>query len=257
MSRSNRNGLLGRCAIPALILAVGSAALPSYAAGNARASAKLSDYVVSGLKDFSETAIVAFHDDKALAKISRDFGMAYRLSGDIHVRFMEPCRLRMDGKLGGGSAIYIVNRDTQYVRLSIGLKQKVGWHDEPGKRKTLLDFGLISGDYLTWTNSQFLGMRPVNGVQCAEFRLKYKIEDGTHRFIWVDPKTRCVLRREEYNRFGKLFATYYFRDPKEVAPGIWFPTRAEVFNSEEERAGEMDYRNVKINEGLTDAEFVL
>jgi outer membrane lipoprotein-sorting protein len=264
VSRLNRNGLFGLCAITASILAFGCQAPPAAAGGHsgyargAGPSEKLSDYVAANVKDFSATATVGFRNDDALRKISRDFGLAYKLSGEIHVRYMEPGRMRLDGHLGGGSATLSVDRDTQYVKLSIGLKQKLHWQDEPGKRKTMLDAGLISADYLTWTNNQFMGMRPVDGKQCAMFKLTYRTPaDLSHRFVWVDPTTRCVVKREEYNQIGKMLATYYFRDLKEVAPGIWFPSRVEVYNNEAERAGEMDYSNVKVNQGLTEGDFIL
>ena len=75
--------------------------------------------------------------------------------------------------------------------------------------------------------------------------------------IWIDPKTRVTLKREEYTQEGKLNATYYYRDPKEVAPGIWFPSRIEVFNSEGQKAGETAYNNVKVNVGIEDSVFRL
>lgn len=249
-----------------LVLTVASLVGVSVVAGNrATAAARfasgadVNDYVASKLDDFIATMHVVQHDDNAARKIHPDFGLIYKLKGDIKIRYKEENMMRIDGKVGASNATLIVAGTHQYVKFGPGITRKDDLGASPGKRKTLLDVGMISSGYLAYTNPQSLGSRPVNGVMCGVFRISYKDQtlDTSHRIVWVDPKTRITLKREEYSQTGKLVATFYYRDARQVAQGIWFPSRIEVFNAEGQKAGETSYRDVKVNQGLADSLFKL
>jgi len=241
------------------IAGVGLAGLP---AGNKATAARadqvspnIAEYVANHLDDFSATVHVVRYDDNAGRKISRDFGYAYKLKGDTHLQYKEENKLRLDGHLGISKATLIVNGTKQYVTIpGLGIKTTTDLGESPGKRKTLLDVGLISNGYLGYTEAQFLGAHPVDGVACAVFRVSYRNKslDTSHRIIWVDPRTKVILKREEYSQVGKLNATYYYKNPREVAPGIWFPTQIQVFNNEGQEAAVTDYRDIRVNIGLSD-----
>ncbi len=223
-------------------------------------SPNLSDYVASKLDDFSAIMHVTQHDDNAGRKINKDFGLIYKLKGDVTLQYKEENKLRLDGHIGPSKATLVVNGPTQYVRLAgLGIKNKSDLGASPGKRKTLLDAGLISSGYLAYTQGQFMGARPLDGVLCVVFRISYRDKslDTSFRNVWIDPKTKVTVKREEYSQDGKLNCTYFYRDAKEVAPGIWFPSRIEVINNEGQKAGETVYRDVKVNTGLDDSLFRL
>lgn len=245
-------------------LLVAGAVLTFLAAGNtvtaqaARISPNIQDYVSDKLDDFSATMRVLSHDDRAGQKINKDFGLIYKIKGDITIRYKEENKMRLDGFVAANKIIFIVNGTRQYVS-SLGLRDNRDLGESPGKRKTLLDVGLISAGYLAYTEAQFQGMRPVEGVMCALFRISYRNKnlDTSHRLVWIDPKTKVTLKREEYSQEGKLNATFLYKEPQEVKPGVWFPSRIEVFNNEGQKAGATAYRNVKINQGLEDSLFKL
>lgn len=228
-------------------------------AGAQTLSHNINDYVASKLDDFSATMRVMQHDDRAGQKINKDFGLIYMLKGDVALKYKEENKLRMDGRLGTATVSFVVNGTKQYVRTSLGLKDDRDLGASPGKRKTLLDVGLLSSGYLAYTEGQYLYNRPVEGVMCAVFRISYrdKTLDTSHRLVWLDPKTKITLKREEYSQIGKLNATFYYRDPQEIAPGVWFPSRIEVLNNEGQKAGVTAYSKVKINLGLEDSLFKL
>ena len=125
------------------------------------------------------------------------------------------------------------------------------------KKKTLLDVGFVSAGYLSYCEGEFKRMQEVKGINCALFRLSYKDKelDTSHRLVWIDPKTKIVIKREEYSQVGKLNATFWYLEPKEVAPGVWFPTRLEAYNRDNQQAGILNYRNVVVNSGLDDSVF--
>ena len=214
-----------------------------------KVSTNLHDYVVTKLDNFTTTMVVTNHNDEAGKKINKDFGLIYRIKGDISLKYKEPNKLRLDAFVGASKFVFIVNGQKQYVHSSLGLKDVRNLGEEPGKRKTLLDMGMISEGYLSYAEGQYVGTRPYQGTPCAVFRISYKDQklDTSHRMVWIDPKSKVTLKREEYSQEGKLNATFYYKDPKEIAKGIWFPSRIEVFNNENEKAGETKYRNVKVN----------
>jgi outer membrane lipoprotein-sorting protein len=220
-------------------------------------STNINDFTSSKLDDFTATMHITFHDDNALRKISKDFGMLYRLQGDVKVRYKDENKLRLDARLGATNVTMIVNGTIQYVQAGSLVHNKSNLGASPGKRKTLLDVGLISSGYLDYTQAQYLGTRPFNGTPCAVFRIQYRDQklDTSHRIVWIDPKTKVTLKREEYSQEGKLNATFLYKDPQEIAPGVWFPSHIEVDNNEGQRAGETAYRDVKVNQGLDDAVF--
>lgn len=222
-------------------------------------STNIDDYVASKLDDFTCIMHVNQHDDRAGEKINKDFGLIYKIKGDINLRYKDENKLRIDGHIGASKAIFIVNGTKQYVQLSVGFRHVDDLGSSPGKRKTLLDMGMISSGYLAYTEAKFLRSAPVDGVMCAVFRISYRNKslDTSHRFVWIDPKTKITFKREEYSQEGKLNATFFYRKPFEVSNGVWFPSIIDVMNNENQKAGETAYRNVKINLGLSDNEFKL
>ncbi len=222
-------------------------------------SANIDDYVSSKLDDFTCIMHVNDHDDRAGEKINKDFGLIYKIKGDINLRYKDENKLRIDGHIGASKAIFIVNGTKQYVQLSVGFRHVDDLGSSPGKRKTLLDMGMISTGYLAYTEAKYMRSAAVDGVNCAVFRISYKNKslDTSHRMVWIDPKTKITVKREEYSQEGKLNATFYYRKPFEVSNGVWFPSVIDVYNNENQKAGQTSYRNVKINLGLSDNEFKL
>ncbi len=234
----------------------------AFAAPRAAVSGKLSDYEVTKLEDFETTMKATFHNDYAARKIDRDAGLIYQLKSNVHIRYKEENKFRADGTIGVNRASLIINDSKQSVRLSLGIKKTEDMGAAPGKRKTLLDVGLISEYYLKYAQGEFIGERVFEGTPCAVFKITFKDRslDTSHRIVWIDPKTKITLKREEYlqdTRGGKLRDVWLYRDPREVAPGLYFPTRIELYNNENQKAGETTYTQTRVNIGLSDSLFRL
>jgi len=252
---------ISRRAIVAGLVAVGVLSI-GFLAGNkvtaAEPSQNIHDYVSDKLDDFTATMRVDHYDERAGEKIHKDFGYIYKLKGDVKLRYKEENKMRLDAQIGASNLTLIVNNTMQYVR-AVGLKTKNDLGNTPGKRKTLLDAGFISNGYLSIAEAEFRRMQEVKGIQCALFRISYKDKtlDTSHRLLWIDPITKVVVKREEYSQQGKVNATYYYLQPTEVAPGIWFPTRIEAYNRDNQQAGVTLYRDVHVNQGIDDSVFKL
>ena len=228
---------------------------------DAQVSSNIQDYVASKLDDFTADLHLVKYDSDAGHKINKDFGLIYnwmqKSHGDLRLCYKEPDKMRIDGTFGASKGTFIVNENHQITRLSLGLRDERDLGDTPGKRKTLLDVGLISEDYLSYTQAEFRGSRPYKGVDCAVFNISYKDKnkDTSHRIVWIDPKTRVTLKREEYSQVGKLLSIWYYHDPHEVASGIFMPSTIEIDDSDGELAGETAYKNIKVNQGVADGLF--
>jgi outer membrane lipoprotein-sorting protein len=232
------------------------------AAGQAQPGNNIHDYVVGKLDDFTANIHLVRYDANAGRRINKDFGTIYefmkKATGDMKLTYKEADMLRVDGRFGPRSASYIVNNTDQWVRYpALGINTHADLGQSPGKRKTLLDVGLISDDYLSYTEAEYINNRPVDNVMCAVFRISYKDKnlDTSHRLVWVDPKTKVTLKREEYSQVGKLLSIWYYHNPQEVAPGIFMPESIEVDDSEGKLAGETAYRNIKVNQGVAESLF--
>jgi outer membrane lipoprotein-sorting protein len=254
-----RQWLLGFAVWGALSLGV---IAPAPASPGAEVSANIRDYVASRLDDFTADLHLVRYDADAGHKITKDFGRIYdwmkKMHGDLQVSYKEPDKMRLDGRLGASKGTFIVNETKQIIRVpNLGLSFKNDFGDSPGKRKTLLDMGLISEDYLSYTQAEFRGARPYKGVDCAVFNISYrdKTKDTSHRLVWIDPRTRVTLKREEYSQEGKLLSIWYYHDPHEVSPGVFMPSSIEIDDSDGEPAGETAYKNIRVNQGIADTLF--
>lgn len=223
-------------------------------------SPDIRSYVADGLEDFQAYIHLVRYNAEAGRRIDKDFGLIYewmqKARGDLLIRYKEPDRMRLDGRFGASTGVFIVNGTTQIVRLSIGFKDVRNLGNSPGKRKTLLDVGLISNDYLSYTEAPFQGVRPFKGTPCAVFHISYRDKsDTSFRLVWIDPKTKVTLKREEYSQEGKLRSIWYYRNIKEVANGIYVPTTIEVDDNQGVLAGETAYRDIKVNIPMPDSLF--
>jgi outer membrane lipoprotein-sorting protein len=216
-------------------------------------------YVAERVDDFTAVMTVVSANQRELGKISRDFGLLYRFK-DVKVSYKEPNRMRLEGSVEGTRGVFIINGSIQWVSVpKMNLRTRRDFGNAPGKKKSLMDVGLVSEFYLSYTDAQFLREATVEGVRCAVFRMTYKDrdEDSSHHIIYIDPKTRVVRRREAFSQEGKLQAIYFYREVREIRPGIWFPTRIEVQNTDRVIAGVTAYKDIQVNTGLSDTIFRL
>lgn len=214
-------------------------------------------YVCANLDDFTATGVVVSSNQRELEKINKDLGFLYRFNR-VTMRYKEPNKVRIEGTVEGTRGVYIVNGTIQIVSVpKLRLNTRRDFGNSPGKRKSLADMGLISEWYLTYTNFRFLRAGTVDGTPVGIFEMTYKDrdEDTSRHIFYIDPVTKVVRKRDSYRQDGSFQAVYYYRDVREVAPGIWFPTRIEVQNADRKIAGVTRYENIRVNTGLPDSLF--
>ncbi|MCL6473785.1 MAG: outer membrane lipoprotein-sorting protein [Firmicutes bacterium] len=226
-----------------------------YGAGFAMAQSQdINDYVQTRLHDLRATVKQQAANQRELEKINKDFANSYRIK-QMTARYKEPSRMRLESKVGVVNVVYIINGN--YKHVSAGpIKHTDDISNAPGKRQSLMDFGILTPSFMKLVNAKFLRYDQEGGVRYPVFELTWANSDDTSKHIvWMDGKTRTVVKRQWYNQQGKLMATFYYKNPVEAAPGIWVPTRVEVYNAEGKLGGVTTYVNLYVNEGLPDSLF--
>lgn len=217
-------------------------------------SQDINDYVQNRLHDLRATVKQQTANQRELEKINRDFANSYRIK-QMTARYKEPSKMRLESKVGVVNVVYIINGNHKHV--SAGpIKTTDDISNAPGKRQSLMDFGILTPGFMKLVNAKFLRYDHEGGVRYPVFELTWANSDDTSKHIvWMDGKTRTVVKRQWYNQEGKLMAIFYYKNPVEAAPGIWIPTRVEVYNAEGKLGGVTTYVDLHVNEGLPDSLF--
>lgn len=214
-------------------------------------SQDIRDYVQTRLNDLRATVRQQTANQRELEKINKDFANSYRIK-QMTARYKEPSKMRLESKVGVVNVVYIINGNQKHV--SAGpIKNTDDISNAPGKRQSLMDFGILTPGFMKLVNAKFLRYDHEDGVRYPVFELTWANSDDTSKHIvWMDGKTRTVVKRQWYNQQGKLMAVFYYKNPIEAAPGIWVPTRVEVYNAEGKLGGVTTYVDLHVNEGLPD-----
>ncbi|MCS7190117.1 MAG: hypothetical protein NZ843_00790, partial [Fimbriimonadales bacterium] len=164
-----------------------------------------------------------------LRKINKDFANAYRFRRML-VQYKEPLKLRLESEVQGQKIIYILNGGQKLV---IAPRQRVREDvtNAPGKRQTPLDFGFITPALARLLDAKFLREERENGTLLLVYELTWGYTQDTARHIvWIDPERRYLVRRH-WHSFGIYRARFEYKEPVQAAPGIWIPSKVEVYNA--------------------------
>lgn len=222
-------------------------------AGSWAAAQSIDDYVQRNLRDAAFTARVVRGDQRELAKINKDFANSYRFRF-VNTWLEEPFRLRLESTVDDTKIFFILNGSTRLVRIprsNVNLRENL--EDSPGKRQTVLDFGLLTPSLMKdLFDAKFVRNDRATGSAVFDLNYKKRFGDTTRHRIWMHPQRRYVERREWYSQIdGRLLATFLYEEPVQQA-NVWFPTRLTVRNAENKVAGITEYTNVRVNQGLSD-----
>ncbi len=211
----------------------------------------INDIVQTGFKDASFSGKIEYMKQSELVKIKKDFANNYRIK-NTKFWLKEPHMIRIQAKVEDTDVLYVVNGKARLARIPrAGVNQKDVFERAPGKRQTLLDFGLVTPSMF---KDPFAGKYVRTDRQSGDyvFDLTFKrpeYDDNTRHRVWVDPKTKITVKREWYNQDGRLLATFLYEEPVNQNGG-WMATKVSVKNVEGKLAGVTRYENPKINTGL-------
>jgi uncharacterized protein with GYD domain len=229
------------------------ASLPLYAA---QAVPDIHQYTSTAIKTLRLDSVVTYENRDQLNNIGGDFANFYQVqkgARSLSVIYEQPGKLRYDANVIGAHITYIINGNSRATEVPFLHVHKVeNITGAPGKKNTLLDSGVVPPEQLEDYNATFLHRQ--NGLLCFQLLGKLKSEPFKD-LVWIDPKTHITLQRYHYDRNGKLTAWYLYKNPILVAPGIYFPTRVEVYSPENKLAGVTVYNNIRVNAPVDPATF--
>lgn len=226
------------------------------ALGPAAYGQNILDFVQSAFKDASFTAVNASRSERELAKINKDFALATRVQAGS-VKLKAPFMIRMESTVDDTKITYVFNGARRLIRLpESNVSYRENFAKSPGKRQTALDFGLlIPALFDNLFTAKFVRVDRATGDHVFDLTYIPSLEDGTRHRVWIDKERRFMTRREWYSQIdGRLMATFTYEAPV-TRDGVAFPTKITVRNAQNKVAGVTEYRNLKVNEGISDSLF--
>jgi outer membrane lipoprotein-sorting protein len=217
---------------------------------------KIEDVLQKTLKSVTMTAVVGSAKQVELQKINKDFAQSYRFKS-MEVWMKEPFKLRLESKVDDTDMLMIFNGPVRKLSIpKARLSQKINLADEPGKRQTAFDFGLIPSSLF---DGFFVGkyVRTERNTGELVFDVTYvpTLKDKSRHRVWIDADKKALTKRQWFaNWGGHLMATFEYSKHVQQG-GVWIPTTITVINAEGKQAGTTNYTNVKVNPTIDDAQF--
>ena len=232
------------------ILAAGLA-LTALSISTVQAAPDIRSLTSANVKTLSASSEIVTENQDELKKIDGDISLAYRLHRGSMV-YAQPGKLRIEASIPHLATGYYVINGNMKLTVAPFVHKVQDTTGAPGKRQTLLDFGLVPPELLTDYNITFL--RRESGLLCFQVQPK-QVGETQKDLIWIDPKTHITAQRYNYGRDGKLTKWFLYKNPVQVAPGIYVPTRVELYNTQNKLAGATVYENIRVNQPVSDSLF--
>lgn len=226
-------------------------ALTTALAAAAQAAPEIGSLTSANIKTMSASSEIVTENQGELKKIGGDISLAYRLHRGSMV-YEQPGKLRIEASIPHLlTGYYVINGDKK-LTVAPFVHKVQDTTGAPGKRQTLLDFGLVPPELLSDYNATFL--RRENGLLCFQISPK-QVGETQKDLVWIDPTTHITTQRYNYDRNGRLTKWFLYKNPVLIAPGIYVPTRVELYNTQNKLAGATVYQNIKVNQPVSESLF--
>lgn len=208
----------------------------------------------SGLRDFKADMVITNANKKTVSGMGEGYSDILKLEKAV-IAYKKPDKIRYDGYAMGIKATYIQNGYTKLVLASM-IKRRENVKDSPGKRQDTLDLGFLSSRL--WTDNR-VTVAGTGANSSVKLKLDPKSggDDKRHDFVWVDPKTLRVLKREKYRGSGELRVSMTYGDFEKLTNSLPIATKSTMYDPKGKLLGTVEYKNVKVNAGLPDSLFSL
>jgi outer membrane lipoprotein-sorting protein len=211
----------------------------------------LNAFAQTNVRDLSLTLALEAQNQDELGRMGKDFANLYRFS-KAKLQFLEPGRMRMESRAGFITVIYVVNEGRKLFSVpGIGVRSVRDVSQSPSSQQSLLEVGLITPALVKAVEATPLGSDTVNGTPVWRYDIRFTAARFPKRQeIALDPETRTLIERVLYHNEGTVKVRFEFRDPVEVAEGIWVPRRVEVYSPRGKRAAATRSDNIRVNSDL-------
>lgn len=205
------------------------------------------------IKDLTATLNVIDSETKfdELKKIGGAFATTYRFK-KMDAAYKNPNKVRFESRIAGASVLIVFNGDTKMFKVPFR-KQVQNIAGQPGQKQSLMDMGIFAKDYLS-ANYEPIFLRAEGGLQVYKL-VQRGTTNKSHEIVWVNPKTAVTERRQSFNGEDKMQKELRYKNPVEIRPGIFVPTRIEVYNQFGKLGAVQSVNNIKVNLGVADSLF--
>lgn len=205
------------------------------------------------IKDMSAQLNIQETDRAELKKIGGSFATAYT-GKRMDMSYLNPNKARFEGKVSGLSGKMVYNGDKKAFKI-FGISKTLNTKGQPGQKQSLLDLGIFAKDWLT-TDWEAKYQKSEGGLNVYKL-IQRDSTNGSHEIVWVNPKTAIIEKRVSYNGDNVFQKEIRNKNAKQVKPGIWVPTRIEIYNSEGKLGVAQSIDEIKVNEGIDEKRFDL
>ena len=226
-------------------------ALLAVPALSAQAAPDIHTLTSRSLKTLQASSTIVTENQDELKTIPGDIALAYRLHRGT-LAYKQPGMLRIEANIPHIAAGYYIINGNQKLTVAPFVHKVQNTTGAPGKRQSLLDFGLVPPELLNDYTLTF--QRRESGLLCYKVQPKQAGETN-YDLIWIDPKTHITTQRYNYDRQGKFVKWFLYKNPVLAAPGVYVPTRVELYNAQNKLAGATVYQNIRVNQPLSDSLF--
>ena len=208
----------------------------------------------SKLGDFQVNMFIEKASKKNVSDMGERYGDILMLDKAV-IMYKKPNLFRMDGLAEGIKATYIQNGYTK-VFLAAMIKHRDNVKNKPGKRFDSLDLGFLSSQL--WVDNHVSVVGNGNG-SIVKLKLDPKLgdQDLRHDFVWIEPNTLKMVKREKYRGSGEMRVRTTYRDFQPLTAKLPIATEATMYNSDGKELGVVTYKNLKANSGLKSSLFAV
>ena len=218
--------------------------------GTVQAAPDIQTFVSTSVKTLQFSSEITTENQDELKRIDGDIALAYRLHRGT-MAYKQPGKLRIDASIPHLVTGYYIINGNQKLTVAPFVHKVQDTTGAPGKRQTLLDFGLVPPELLTDYTATFL--RRESGL--LVFLIQPKQAGETQKdLVWIDPKTHLTTQRYNYGRDGELKEWFLYKNPK-LLGGVYVPTRVELYNTQNKLAGATEYQDIRVNTPISESLF--
>jgi outer membrane lipoprotein-sorting protein len=226
---------------------------PAYPALNTSALLARVRAAEAGLTDFQADMVVTQANKKTISGMGEGYSDIMKLE-NATVAYKKPDKIRYIGSAIGVKVTYIQNGYTKLVLASM-IRHKENVKNSPGKRQDSLDMGFLSSRL--WSDNTITSTADGKGNMRLNLDPKFGGNDKRHTLIWVEPKTLRLLRVEKYLGSGELRLSMAYSDFQRLTQALPIATKSTLHDSEGKLLGTVQYKNLKVNTGLSESLFSL
>lgn len=207
----------------------------------------------ANFRDMKAEMVITDANKGNVSKMGKGYG-DFLLLEKATVYFKKPDKIRYNGCAKNIKATYVQNGYKKLI-LAAMVRKLDNVKNAPGKRQDTLDLGFLSSRL--WTDNTVSAVSTENGVVKLKLDPKFGGADKRHDFVWIDPSTLKVIKREKYTGSGELRVRSTYSNYQMLGGKLPIATESKIYNGSGSLLGSVSYKNVKSNVGLADSLFSL